>query len=139
MAGFETVLASAVINAAFDAKAASQQKKALRQRHALEQKQLVLARDVEARKRRDQLKSDQATQRARFGALGVTATGGSAGAVMRGLSTAAWRDENDTNSAFDLNSLGMAQGFANQQRRNLLELRRKQFNTLRSVASKLPR
>lgn len=139
MAGFETVLAGAVINAAFDAKAVSQQKKALRQRDALEQQQLVLARDVEARKRRDQLKSDQATQRARFGALGITAAGGSATAVMRGLSTAAQRDANDTDSAFDLKNLGMAQSFASQRRQNLLELRRKQFNTLRSLTGRLPR
>ncbi|MBL4721078.1 MAG: hypothetical protein JKY20_08110 [Alphaproteobacteria bacterium] len=134
MGGFETVIAGAVINAVLDAKSAKQQNKAVAQQQAVDQQQLALARNVEARNRTDKLRSDQASQRARFGALGVSATDGSASAVLRGLSSTAARDIGDLTQARDLQSLSIAQNGATQRRRNLLELRRKQFSSLRTIA-----
>ena len=139
MGGFESVLAGSVINSVFDAKAARQQNKALAQRQALEQRQLALSRNVETKNRREKLRTDQASQRARFGALGISSAGGSSGAVLRGLSTDAARDVSELNQAFDLRSLGAAQDFAARRRQNLLDLRRKQFNTLKGIASRFPR
>ncbi|MFT6582061.1 MAG: hypothetical protein ACJAU6_002502 [Alphaproteobacteria bacterium] len=135
MGGFETVIAGAVISAVMEAKSAKQQNKAVSQQQALDQQQLTLAQNIETRDRTEKLRVDQASQRARFGALGVSATDGSAGAVLRGLSKNASRDIGDVNRSSDLQSLSLSQNSANQRRRNLLELRRKQFNSLRSIAS----
>jgi hypothetical protein len=134
MGGFETVIAGAVISAVMEAKSTKQQNKAVAQQQALDQQQLSLARNIETRDRTEKLRVDQASQRARFGALGVSATDGSAGAVLQGLSQNASRDIGDLNRSRDLQSLSLAQNGANQRRRNLLELRRKQFNSLRSIA-----
>ena len=91
MGGFKTILAGTVVNSVLDAKSAKQQNKALSQRQALEQRQLALSRNVETKNRREKLRTDQASQRARFGALGISSAGGSSGAVLRGLSTDAMR------------------------------------------------
>ena len=86
MGGFESV-AMAVLGAVQSQRQMRAQNSALAARQQAEADQLMLARRISERDKRNRLAVLQATQRARFGAAGV-GRGGSADAVMNGLAEA---------------------------------------------------
>ncbi|PHS78122.1 MAG: hypothetical protein COB59_08665 [Rhodospirillaceae bacterium] len=73
--------ASAVEAKGAQSKAAS----SARRQQEIQNQQLKIQRDAEERKRKAALKKDLAASRARFGSSGVGSTGGSADAVLEGL------------------------------------------------------
>ena len=74
---------------------------------------------VEEKQRREQLARDQATARARFGAMGMS--GGSSQAVLDGLQSKASQEIADSRSVLDSQWNASNDAFQQQQKRNLLE------------------
>lgn len=84
--------------------------------------QLQAARDAEVDKRRRQLKADLASQRAAFGASGLeTASSGSAGAVLRGLTARTASDQAEDDKMYGLKASAIGQNLAFANQRSLLE------------------
>jgi len=126
MGGTEAILGQVVIgglSALRKSRTARAQNKQLAAQRVNQEQQIAASRQIEDRRRKDQLRRDKAARRARFGALGVSANGGSAAAVLRGLSTRSLLENQDRNRLSDIRLRGMRQGFASRQRRNLLEVR----------------
>jgi len=83
--------------------------------------QIQQQQEVQLRERREQLRRAMATQRARFGAQGLTATGGgSAESTLSGLEGEAARDEQDTTNLSSLRIDRINDDLDYQQRRSLL-------------------
>jgi len=99
------------------------------------QKTAVLnrAQQIEERRRKDQLKRDTATQRARFAAQGTGARGGSAAAVLQGLARPVDEAIEDTRLRTESSISAINENLSYRNRTNLLEasapLRRFAFNT----------
>lgn len=88
---------------------------------AANQRQTIqLAQDANNRKRRDQLRRIQATQRARFGAQGLRSAGGSAAAVLSGFEKATNRDIRDDTSLTNLRLNEINRRLEDTRRANLL-------------------
>jgi len=130
MGGTEAVIAAIAGGASVlqQAQAASAQNRALATQQAQQQRQIEATRQIEKRRRKEQLSRDRAAQRARFGALGLSADGGSAAAVLRGLSTRASQDIADRNRLTSLRLQGLQGDFSGRRRRNLLEVRNSAFD-----------
>ena len=77
--------------------------------------------EIQSRERRDQLRRALATQRARFGAQGIAAGGGSAEAALGGLEAEAARDEQDAASVGSMRISRIDDELSSQRRRNLLD------------------
>ncbi len=91
--------------------------------------------EIAARKRRDQLRRAQATQMAKFGAQGVSPSGGSSDALLKGLSSRSAQDARDARGLGDLRIGEINNQLSRRRRPNLLELtnigKRTAFNMLR--------
>ncbi|MBF0167695.1 MAG: hypothetical protein HQL45_08685 [Alphaproteobacteria bacterium] len=84
--------------------------------------QLQATRDADAESRKRQLKVEMASRKAAFGAMGLdSASGGSAGAVLKGLVTRTQEEQDSEDKMYGLraNAIGQSLDFANQ--RSLLE------------------
>ncbi len=126
MGGTELIIAQAVLgglSAVQKSQAARSQNRQLSAQQAIQEQQIAATRQIEDRRRKEQLRRDKATQRARFGALGLSASGGSAAAVLRGLSTRSALENQDRSRLFDIRLQGLGQDFSARRRRNLLEVR----------------
>jgi hypothetical protein len=77
--------------------------------------------EVQSLDRRDQLPRALATQRARFGAQGIAAGGGSVEAALGGLEAEAARDEQEASSVGTMRINRIDDQLDWQQRRNLLD------------------
>ena len=121
MAGYETTLISAALQTGLktvQSNAAAKQAYALQNRDRQAQIQRIeRTRQIEDQRRKAQLKRALATQRARFGASGVSSSGGSAASLLTGLQRAA---EGETARAWEL--AGMDIDTINRRsRRDLLD------------------
>jgi len=86
MAGVDPITIAIMAASAVEAKSAqSQAASSARRQQEIQNQQIKLQRDAAERKRKAALKKDLATSRARFGSSGVSSTGGSADAVLEGL------------------------------------------------------
>ncbi|MBL4747325.1 MAG: hypothetical protein JKY17_00580 [Magnetovibrio sp.] len=89
MATMAPMVISAIISAGAAAKTASDQKKfasaSQQQQQNAKMQQVNVKLAADERKRKEVLTQQQATQRARFSGLGIGSSGGSAGAVLEGL------------------------------------------------------
>ena len=83
--------------------------------------QIQQAQKIRERQRRDQLRRILAAQRAQFGARGLS-RGGSAGAVIKGLTQEAEQAIQDDRSLSNLRIADINQSLDLRRRRNLLEL-----------------
>ncbi len=95
--------------------------------------QIERAQEIRERQRRDLLRRNLATQRARFASRGI-AGGGSVDALLRGLSKETDQAVADDRFSSDLRIGTISNTFENTRRRNLLELsdirQRAAFNLL---------
>jgi hypothetical protein len=134
MAGFDPIsIIPTVVSMAFSAIGNAQASSAAESRAEAENQarqseaqaqmsQLQAARDIEQNRRRQLLKEQLASQRARFGASGVDPNqGGSAGALMLGLVKKAEDEDKADEDAFNLKANSIQTRLANQQRLNLLD------------------
>ena len=80
------------------------------------------ARAIEDRKQKEALKSAQAKARARFGARGLSAAGGSAAALLRGLEQESATLAGDGRTGDNLKLGEIDADYRLKKRRNLLEL-----------------
>ncbi len=149
MAGFNPMLALSVLQAgqgiiksARTAGAYKNANAALAGRRQAELQQRQRAMDIDARRRRERLRQVMAAQRARFGAQGVAASSGSAGAVLRGLSDRANREGQDANKLEAFRAGGINERYDRQRRKNLLEAsgarKRMAFDLLRQGMRTIP-
>jgi hypothetical protein len=144
MGGTEAILGQVVLgglSALRKSRAARTQNQQLAAQQAIQEQQIAASRQIEDRRRKEQLRQDRAAQRARFGALGLSAGGGSAAADLRGLSTRSALDAQDRNRLSDIRLRGIGQEFTSRRRRNLLEVRNnfldRSIGLLKRNASKL--
>lgn len=107
---------------------ARSQNRQLATQQALQERQIAATRQIEERRRKEQLRLNKAAHRARFGGLGISASGGSAAAVLQGLSTRSDLDRQDRDRLSSLRLQGLRQNFAFQRRRNLLAPRNAFFD-----------
>ena len=128
MAGFETLAITAALGAASQAIGAAQADRRARAEaqaqsnavaHQLQQQ--ALAAEIEERRRRELLKRERAQRLARFGAQGIAAAGGSADAVLSGLTAESARQGAE---AMRQRSLGMSGSLLDLADRNRLTLLR---------------
>ncbi len=149
MAGFNPMLALSVLQAgqgliksAGAAGAYKNANAALAANRQAELRQRQKIQDIDARRRRERLRQVMAAQRARFGAQGVSASSGSAGAVLRGLSDRADREGQDANGLEAFRISGINERYDRQRRRNLLEAsgarKRTAFDLLRQGMRTIP-
>lgn len=83
--------------------------------------QIQQQQDIQSRERRDQLRRALATQRARFGAQGLAAAGGSVDAALGGLEAEAARDEQASSSLGSMRINRINDELDWQKRRSLLD------------------
>jgi hypothetical protein len=106
----------------------------------LRQRQKVM--DINARRRRERLRQIMAAQRASFGAQGISASSGSAGAVLRGLTRRANRAGQDANKLEAFRVGGINERYDRQKQKNLLEAstarKRMAFDLLRQGMRTIP-
>ena len=126
MGGTEAIIGQVVLSGLSSlqkSQAVRSQNKQLAAQQAFQEQQIATTREIEERRRKEQLRQNQAAQRARFGALGLSASGGSAAAVLRGLSTKSALRGQDQGRLSDIRLQGLRQDFTSRRRRNLLEVR----------------
>lgn len=87
------------------------------------------AQSLRERQQREQLRRDQASRRARFGAAGVSSAGGSSQALLNGLAEEAEENIRNmrTSNQFQLDDLGRTA--TKRRRANLLEFKNQAINT----------
>ena len=95
--------------------------------------QIQQTQEINARQRQEQLRRALATQRARFGAQGIAAGGGSADAALGGLEAEAMREDADSRSVSDLRIDRLNDQLDWQRRRNLLEASSSQYRSAFSL------
>ena len=156
MSGLETVTTVALglaqqakqasmANAQNDAQQRSVEANAARQRQLM-----ALQHGNEARKRRNLLEKATASARASFGARGLSASDGSASALLSGVEGEFEAEQAERDSAFGLQIGGLEQGLSDslsridqQRRRNLLQdtqgVNNRIFGLLNWGAGKIPR
>ena len=122
MAEFTPMILNFAISAA---KAKAEQKssnKGASSQNEYENSRIRRAQEIETRKQKEQLKGQQATRRASFGARGLSSTGGSAEAVLTGL-TKTVDDELAINTQDSDHQIAFNQtALKNQKSKNLLAL-----------------
>jgi len=89
----------------------------------VETQRLRQRQDIENRQRQEQLKRTLASQRAAFGASGVSGRGGSADAVLQGMRNETARAISDQESVLGLQIGGINDQVDNIRRSNLLQRR----------------
>jgi hypothetical protein len=83
----------------------------------------LLAKASEARREQDQaLKRRLAQERARAGAAGISSTGGSIDAVLRGLTAEAKADQAAADAILGSNLRALRDAYGTKKRRNLLDM-----------------
>lgn len=124
MGGTEALITQAVIGGltymrkAREAKAKNQE---IAAQQTLQERRMAADREIADRQQAEQLRKDRATRRALFGAAGTSSGGGSAAAVLNGLSKRSAQERFDRNRRTTLQLQGLRQGAASQRRKNLLE------------------
>jgi hypothetical protein len=124
MGGTEMLITQAVISGLTymrKAQEARAQNKQLAAQQTLQERQLAAERDIADRQDAEKLRSDKATRRALFGAAGTSSGGGSAAAVLNGLSKRAAQERYERNRRATIQLQGLRQANASQRRKNLLE------------------
>jgi hypothetical protein len=101
-----------------------------------QERQIQQTREMAARQRRDQLRRALATQRARFGAQGIAAGGGSAEAAIGGLEAEAAREEADAQNLSELRIGRLNDQLDWQRRRNLLDASSSRYRTAFSLVQR---
>jgi hypothetical protein len=101
-----------------------------------QERQIQQTQEIAARQRRDQLRRALATQRARFGAQGIAAGGGSAEAALGGLEAEAAREEADAQSLNELRIGRLNEQLDWQRRRNLLDASSPRYRTAFSLVQR---
>jgi len=143
MGGTELFIGQAVLGVLQKSQATRAQNRQLSAQQAIQEQRIAATRQVEERRRKEQLRRNKAAQRARFGGLGLSSSGGSAAAVLRGLSTRSSLEGQDRDLLSGIELNGLRQDFDRRRRRNLLEVRKNAFNTgfslLRQGISRLNR
>ena len=91
---------------------------------------------IEERRRQEQLIRNLAAQRARAGAAGIGGAGGSSEALLQGLSNETERDLNDVRRTNLLQIDDVYGNLAHTRKRNLLDARYSQLNSMLSLANK---
>lgn len=91
---------------------------------------------IEERRRQEQLIHNLAAQRARAGAAGVGGAGGSSEALLQGLSNATERDLDDARRTNLLQIDDLYGSLAHTRKRNLLDARYSQLNSMLGLADK---
>lgn len=138
MSGAETLFAISAMSTAIGMQQARSQTKARNRaaqaRADAQVKQLKTSQQIEERRRKEGLKRNLATQRARFGASGVGGVGGSSDALLRGLSDQTEREIKDRNRLNLLQTNSIYTNLANSKRLNLLESNRKIGSSLFGLA-----
>lgn len=86
---------------------------------------------------REQAKRDQATARASFGARGVSSAGGSANALLQGISSQTEESIADDRKSFDFGIESLRENQSAQQRQSLLQSRNSILNTVVGTAGKV--
>ncbi|MDS4074240.1 MAG: hypothetical protein RKL24_13830, partial [Defluviicoccus sp.] len=81
--------------------------------------QIQQAQEIDARDRQERLRRALATQRARFGAQGVSSSG-SSNAVLEGLAAEANREQIEANALAETRIQQLGSELASAQRKNLL-------------------
>lgn len=84
--------------------------------------QIRQAQEIENRRRSQALAVEMASQRARFGASGISTAGGSAEAVLLGLQTRADQESADSDSIYDTRYQNISSQLQSARERNLLSL-----------------
>ncbi len=149
MAGFNPMLALSVLQAgqgiiksARTAGAYKNANAALAADRQSELQQRQKAMDIDARRRRERLRLVMAAKRARFGAQGISASSGSAEAVLQGFADRADREGQDANKLEALRVAGINERYDRRQRKNLLEAsnarNRMAFDVLRRGMRNIP-
>ena len=111
-----------ILNFAIGAAKAKSANKAASVQNEYENSRIRRSQEIEAKKQKEDLKRAQATRRANFGARGINAAGGSAAAVLSGM-TKKMDDElavDGRDAAYQISLNNNA--LKNRQKRNLLEL-----------------
>jgi len=125
MSGTEALLAIAAASTAFDVQQTYRQTKAANKaaqaQADAEARQMREKLAIEERRRKEGLKRDLATQRARFGASGVGGAGGSSEALLQGLSNQTDRELADSRRLNLLQTQDLYTNLAHTKRRNLLD------------------
>ncbi len=88
---------------------------------------------IQSRERQDQFRRALATQRARFGAQGISGDGGSAGAALGGLQAEADREDQDASSLSALRIGRINDDLEWQQRRSLLDASQSRYRSAFSL------
>lgn len=120
MGEFATFALSAGLNAAQQQIAAKRQATALEARRRDQVSQIQAKQAIEERRRREQLRRAQATQRARFAGSGLNPQSGSAASLISGLAKEVDRAIADARGLDNL-TIDRINADANTRRRSLLE------------------
>jgi hypothetical protein len=99
-------------------------------------RQIQEGREIDSRQRRDQLRRALATQRARFGAQGLAAGGGSVDAALSGLEAEAEREESDAQRLTDTRMSRLSEEAGWQRRRNLLDASASRYRSSMSLVQR---
>ncbi|MCP5367680.1 MAG: hypothetical protein H6907_11530 [Hyphomicrobiales bacterium] len=124
MSGIESQILALAMTALSSANAASQRKSAYAAQQTQAQQQIQRYQQEQAireRERLEKLHRDQATQRARFGARGISSAGGSSSALLEGLQHDTLQDIADDRrrTGWGIDDVNLS--LADARRRNLLE------------------
>lgn len=122
MSGMEPMMIAAAAQAAKGFAENRTQAKAIKSERNRATARLNASREIAERERKEKLKRTSASARARFAASGVSASGGSAGAVIRGFekSSALEAADGEKVDALNLGDINSRYGMA--KKRNLLDL-----------------
>lgn len=125
MGGTEALLAISAMSTAMGVQQAHSQSKAANKAAQAQvnaqARQLRESQAIEERRERERLKQNLATQRARFGAAGVSGAGGSSAALLKGLFDRTERDLDDTRRLNLMRTEDLYTNLAHTKRRNLLD------------------
>ncbi len=136
MGGMMPTAAMSVLQMGIDAtqqSAAQQQAKAEAKAQA---SQIQEGEAIASRERSEQLRRALATQRARFGAQGLAAGGGSVDATLSGLQAEADREEADAQTVTNSRLDRLSQQLGWQQRRSLLDASASQYRSSLSLVQR---
>ncbi|NQV46547.1 MAG: hypothetical protein HQ504_02070 [Rhodospirillaceae bacterium] len=140
MGGFETV-AMAALQVASSHQQSKARQRAITANQQSQTQQIKQAQAIRERDQRDQLRRGLASRRARFGAQGLAANGGSAAALLNGLAEEAETSIRDRRGLDELR-LGSIAGTSSQKRRaNLLDYNMRTgiqgYGAIKDLAGKL--
>ena len=122
MTGMEPMMIAAAAQAAKGIAENRMQAKAIKSERNQATARLKAGREMAERKRKEKLKRTSASARAQFAASGVSASGGSAGAVIRGFEKSSALESADGEKADGLTLGEINNRYGMAKKRNLLDL-----------------